>query len=156
MWIVLLRGKWKIWFYNSLNFKTILINLLLRKVIVTDFYKLFSYTKKHSERPHYRPCCLDNYCFLLVRIANALCWQNSTSFGVKSGDTLIKKYARFQVIPAVLLKITSSGKWCCVVRRVVPDVSKYRSASFFVPTPYVNSKHRKVFTEWSRVTSDKK
>jgi hypothetical protein len=94
--------------------------------------------------------------FLLVRIWSALCRQNATACGAKWGDALINTYARFQVIQAVLLKITSSGKWCCVVIRVVADVSKYRSACFFLPTHYVNSNLREVLAEWSRVTSEKK
>jgi hypothetical protein len=112
--------------------------------------------KTQSELPHYTPCCLDNYRFLLMRIARAQCRQNATAVGVKRGDTLVNEYARFQVIPAVLLNIMSSGKWCCVLRRVVTNVSKYRSACIFMPKHCVNSNLQKVLIEWSRVRSEKK
>jgi hypothetical protein len=114
--------------------------------------------KKHSELPppSTDPVVWIIIVFLLVRIWSALCRQYSTACGAKWGDALINPYARFQVIQAVSLKITYSGKWCCVVIRVVADVSEYRSACFFLPTHYVNSNLREVLAEWSRVTSEMK
>jgi hypothetical protein len=149
-------GKREIWFYSNLNFKTILINLLKYKCNVT-LYKLYSYKQKNTQNfPTIYPVVWIIIVFCRCE-SQVHCLGKMHQLAVlNEAIHSLNQYARFQVISAVLHNITSSGKWSCVVRRVVPDVSKYRNACFFMSTHYVNSNVQKVLAEWSRVISEKK